>query len=529
MAVRTWANTLGVTVGTGLLAGAGQLGIGYGLGVVRWDRDFPTRGPWHAQLTWVAFFAIVAVVAGGYAGAWQARRARQAATIGLRVAVALTAAVGALVVLPLVVRPAAASHPPEGGDPRIAATLTVVAGLLVGVVAAFAALSVPAVSGSIVATVLWLWIIALISAASTLGGGASWASARLGLLPAEGVWVPVTLLVPAVLIALGVAAIARFGGSDARAVGASGVAGPAVVGLAYLIAGPGGGSDGTAYRTALLAIAAGVVVSAAVAMARRRPARPAPAAAPAGPTDETTAAGPSDETTAEPTTEERPTAEPEPEPATSKASEPETPETATTAPERADPATTATSTAAAPQTPATATSTAAAKPPATATSTAAAPQTPATAKSTAAAKPPPAAKAAKSKPPKAAAQPSTPEPAPGRAEPAPDRAEPAPPPLAKPSQTKRPAREETPAPPPASAAPPKEEPAPAKTRRLPRFGRRRTEAADRAAPAASDEHIDWVKALRAEESPARSGGKSAPARHAKPAEPKPESDDETPG
>src|SRR6266545_5603017 len=519
MAVRTWANTLGVTVGTGLLAGAGQLGIGYGLGVVRWDRDFPTRGPWHAQLTWVAFFAIVAVVAGGYAGAWQARRARQAATIGLRIAVALTAAVGALVVLPLVVRPAAASHPPEGGDPRIAATLTVVAGLLVGVVAAFAATSVPAVSGSIVATVLWLWIIALISAASTLGGGASWASARLGLLPAEGVWVPVTLLVPAVLIALGVAAIARFGGSDARAVGASGVAGPAVVGLAYLIAGPGGGSDGTAYRTALLAIAAGVVVSAAVAMARRRPARPAPAAAPAGPTDETTAAGPSDETTAEPTTEERPTAEPEPEPATSKASEPETPETATTA----------TSTAAAPKTPATATSTAAAKPPATATSTAVAPQTPATAKSTAAAKPPPAAKAAKSKPPKAAAQPSTPEPAPGRAEPAPDRAEPAPPPLAKPSQTKRPAREETPAPPPASAAPPKEEPAPAKTRRLPRFGRRRTEAADRAAPAASDEHIDWVKALRAEESPARAGGKSAPARHAKPAEPKPESDDETPG
>jgi hypothetical protein len=121
--------------------------------------------------------------------------------------------------------------------------------------------------------VLWVWLAALISAAYTLGNGASWAAAELGLLPARGIWLPITLLVPAVLIALVVAAIARFGGVDLRAVAACGLAGPALVGLSYLIAGPGGGNQTTAYRYALLAICAGFAVSALAAVARRR--RPA--------------------------------------------------------------------------------------------------------------------------------------------------------------------------------------------------------------------------------------------------------------
>jgi hypothetical protein len=280
MAVRTWANTLGVGAGAGLLAGAGQLGIGYGLGILRWDQPFPTGEPWHAQLTWVAFFAGVAVVAGGYAGEWYARRSRLVPTLGVRVALALVSAMGAAVTLPLCIRPAGLAHPAEGGDPRLSVALTGVAGLLVGIIAAFAALSVPAVSGSVVATVLWMWIAALISAAYALGGGASWANSRLGLLSTHGIWVPLALFAPAVLIGLAVAAIARFGGSDSRAVGASGATGPALVGFAYLIAGPGSGSGGSAYRWALVAIAAGGTVSVLVAVARRPAGRTAPAPAP---------------------------------------------------------------------------------------------------------------------------------------------------------------------------------------------------------------------------------------------------------
>src|SRR2546423_4929533 len=183
MAVRTWANTLGVGAGAGLLAGAGQLGIGYGLGILRWDQPFPPGEPWHAQLTWLAFFAGVAVVAGGYAAEWYARRSRLVPTLGVRVALALVSAVGAAVILPLTIRPAGLAHPAEGGDPRLSVALTGVAGLLIGVIAAFAALSVPAVSGSVVATLLWMWIAALISSAYALGGGASWARAPLGLPP----------------------------------------------------------------------------------------------------------------------------------------------------------------------------------------------------------------------------------------------------------------------------------------------------------------------------------------------------------
>src|SRR2546430_1258946 len=182
-----------------------------------------------------------------------ARRPGLARAPGLQAALGGAAAGGAAVILPLVIRPAGASHPAEGGDPRLAAGLAAGAGLLVGIAAAFATLSVPTVSGSVVTTVIWLWLAALISAAATLGGGASWANARLGLLPARGIWVPLALIVPAVLIALAVAAIARFGGSDATAVGVSGLAGPALVGIAYLIGGPGGGSETSAYRSALAA------------------------------------------------------------------------------------------------------------------------------------------------------------------------------------------------------------------------------------------------------------------------------------
>src|SRR2546430_786806 len=186
MAVRTWANSLGIAAGAGLLAGAGQLGVVYGLGVVRWDRDFTSGAPWHAQLTWVSFAAMVAVVIGALAGAWQARRLRQQPSLALSTALAFAAALGSTVILPLVGRPAGAAHLAESGNPGLSAVLVAGVGLLVGIVAAVAVLSVPPVSGSVIATVLWVWAAGLISAVSTLGGGASWANADLGLLSARG-------------------------------------------------------------------------------------------------------------------------------------------------------------------------------------------------------------------------------------------------------------------------------------------------------------------------------------------------------
>ncbi len=285
MAVRTWANALGIAVGAGALAGAGQLGIGYGLGILRFDQDFPTGAPWAAQLAWVTFLASAAVIGGTLAGAWHARRLAVAPTPAVRAALAVAAAVGATVMIPLLVRPAGATHLAESGNPRVAVALAAAAGLLAGVVAAYAVLAFPAVSGNVITYVLWLWVAGLVSAAWTLGQGASWGTARLGLLPGTGAWVPVVLLLPPALIALAVAAIARFGGSDKRAVAASGVAGPLLLGFAYLVSGPSSGSQSTAYRYALIAVAAGLAVSVLVGVVRRPtrkpPPEPAPAPAPA--------------------------------------------------------------------------------------------------------------------------------------------------------------------------------------------------------------------------------------------------------
>jgi hypothetical protein len=299
MAVSTRTlTTLGVAVGAGVLAGAGQLGVGYGLGILRWDRDF-TADTWHTQLAWVAFVAAVAVIGGALAG--RRRDPTRASGRGWRAALVAAAAFGSLVVLPLAIKPAGASHLAEAGSPRLTVAITAGAGLALGVLAAVAVLSVPVVSGNIISCVVWVWIAGTVSAVTALGGGDTWGTARLGLLPATGAWVPLTLLGVAVVIGAAVAGLARLGGNGTRATGASGAAGPALVAAAYLIAGPGTGVAASAYRYALIAVLAGVAVSVLLAVLGRRPAvvpavsrnrelpalpglpvAPAPAAEPAG-------------------------------------------------------------------------------------------------------------------------------------------------------------------------------------------------------------------------------------------------------
>jgi hypothetical protein len=70
MAYRTWGRVLLAALGVALLAGAGQLGFAYGLGIVRFARDFePVPSQWTAQLAWVAWFAMTAAIVGALAEA----------------------------------------------------------------------------------------------------------------------------------------------------------------------------------------------------------------------------------------------------------------------------------------------------------------------------------------------------------------------------------------------------------------------------------------------------------------------------
>ncbi|MGC1214357.1 MAG: hypothetical protein WA890_24245, partial [Micromonospora sp.] len=76
MAFRTWGRLLLTAFGVSVLAGAGQLGIAYGFGIVRLTGAF-TDGSvnrWPAQLVWVGWFAAVAAVAAAVLTARLARR-----------------------------------------------------------------------------------------------------------------------------------------------------------------------------------------------------------------------------------------------------------------------------------------------------------------------------------------------------------------------------------------------------------------------------------------------------------------------
>ncbi|MBO0869382.1 MAG: hypothetical protein J2P15_12525 [Micromonosporaceae bacterium] len=290
MAARSWSRAMGAAVGAGLVIGAGQLGIGYGLGIIRWDTDFTSAAAWHAQLTWLAFLAQVTVVAGAAYGHWLAEwrdtRPGPLARLGL----AIAAAAGATVMLPLVVHRAHGVQLSEPGDPALTAAITILAGLIVGVVAAAAALAASPVAGNLTASIVWLWLAALLSAVWTIGSGQAWAAARLGLLPVSGGWLPVLLLGAPALIALGVAAVARLGGTNLGAVAVSGLAGPALVAAAYLIGAPGDGVQKSAYLWALTAVAVGVVVS-ILAAVLRMPIRTAPDDVPAPSTSDSWGGG----------------------------------------------------------------------------------------------------------------------------------------------------------------------------------------------------------------------------------------------
>ena len=265
----TWAKTVGGSAATGAVAGAAELGVVSGLGIVRWDGDL-AGAAWHWQLTWLALLGAVAVAVGALTGRWRAVRSGSPDTHTLHAVVALTAAVGAAAaMIPLVLHPARAVQLPEPGNPALTAVIATGAGLVLGVVAGLAMLGVPAVAGNVITTVAWLWLAGLGSAAWTIGHGDAWGAARPGLLPAVGLWIPLALLGAPALIALMVAAVARFGGGRPICVALSGLAGPALLALTYVIAAPGGGAQTTAYRYALLAVPVATALSVLVAVARR--------------------------------------------------------------------------------------------------------------------------------------------------------------------------------------------------------------------------------------------------------------------
>ncbi|MET8309853.1 hypothetical protein [Micromonospora sp. NPDC005173] len=279
MAFRTWGRLLLTALGVSVLAGAGQLGVAYGFGIVRLTGAFTgtTVNQWPAQLVWVGWFAANAAVVGAVLTGRLARRDGLPTTTGRQLAVGGAAALGATIVAPLCMQPARAAEL-ISVDPVWAVGICAVLGAVIGAGAAIAVLLRPELGWNMAAVAGIVWVLALISVLPSLGTTGPLPTVRLGVL--EPSWLDDgaaqrlgLLLLPttALLAGAATAGFSRWRGQIPLISGATGVAGPALVAFAYLTAGPGDAVDryqATPYYGALIAVLAGVLGATAAALLR---------------------------------------------------------------------------------------------------------------------------------------------------------------------------------------------------------------------------------------------------------------------
>jgi len=285
MAFRTWAKLLAATLGVGALAGASQLGLAYGLGILRLTRvlNVTTRDQWTAQLAWVAWVPMLAAVAGALAGAALLRRWAPGSPVpgvGTELALAFSAAIGAGLVVPLTMQPARTAQV-AGVNEVVVIAICAGLGALVGVFAAWAALAQAIARWSLATMGVAVWVIALVSVAPSLAPSDPLPAIRLGVFDAGFLSPAVTqrtalATMPALALVIG----ALLGWAARRrelpilTVALAGLPGPALLTIAYLIAGPGAGDDRyqvVPYWAAMTATGAGVLGSVLAAVLRRGP------------------------------------------------------------------------------------------------------------------------------------------------------------------------------------------------------------------------------------------------------------------
>ncbi|MFI5935696.1 hypothetical protein [Actinoplanes sp. NPDC051494] len=285
MAFRTWARVLSATLGIAALAGAGELGMAYGLGIVRLTRvvDITARDQWTAQLAWVAWFPMVAAVVGAVAGSRLMRRWAPGfrGGVGTEIALSFAAAIGAAVVIPLTMQPARTAQV-TGVDPVVVIAICTGLGALVGVFAAWGALAQAVARWSLAVTGIAVGVVALVSVSPSLAPSDPLPAVRLGVLDATSLSEQVlsrtalaTMPALALLIGLALGWIARRRDLPTLTIALAGLPGPALLTVSYLIAGPGSGADRyqmTPYWAAMTATGAGVLGSVLAAVLRRNPA-----------------------------------------------------------------------------------------------------------------------------------------------------------------------------------------------------------------------------------------------------------------
>ncbi|MGC4893955.1 hypothetical protein [Micromonospora sp. DT31] len=296
MAFRTWGRLLLTALGVSVLAGAGQLGIAYGFGVLRLDGAFVDEAVnrWPAQLTWVGWVAAVTTVAAAALTGRFARSDDRPPGSTEVLSIAGVSALGALAIAPLAMQPARAAELAGSADPVSAVGICAVLGAVVGAGVAIAVLLRPPLGWGVAITTGTVWLLALVSAVPTVLSTRPLSPVRLGILDPS--WLSTSsaqslaMFLPPVLALLAggaVGALARRAGCPPLVGGATGAAGPALVAFAYLTAGTGTATDRyqlAPYYGALFAVLTGALGS-TVTTLLPRPATPAGESDAVEPTD----------------------------------------------------------------------------------------------------------------------------------------------------------------------------------------------------------------------------------------------------
>ncbi|MFJ8686017.1 hypothetical protein [Micromonospora wenchangensis] len=279
MAGRGWGGSVLTALGVAAGVGAAQLGFGYGLGIINWTPvdAGATEPSWFASLAWATWIAAVSTVAGAVgAQRLHERGGDVAAGSALhRVTLAVAGAVGALVTVLLVAVPSRAASVPETFSPQTVAAGYAGVGVLLGLVVAVWALHSRAAATNVIATVGWLWLLAVVSVVDGVLAGRGLTSAQLGIWQiaqdSPRFWWRGHLYWPGALLALGAALL--IGAAAARRaartpelrLGAvvSGAAGPLLVAVAYFLAVPRLATISPAQVSAHLVAPYAVIVGAA--------------------------------------------------------------------------------------------------------------------------------------------------------------------------------------------------------------------------------------------------------------------------
>jgi hypothetical protein len=261
MSPKSAAKTVGAGFAVAALAALAQLGLASGFDLLSWVDAAPGAADSvleyreNANLAWVGWFAAASCVVGGLASGAIGSRAADRLGPATRVTAVFASAVGAFLIGPLVALSAEqgevfTSFPTK---PLVAAGL----GAAVGFALALIGLSSRSVAVNVGASVVLVWLLAIlavfwdvgdrVSPVTELAVWGSWAGpdSALGL---RGLSIAIPFIIGSALIGVVVAVLARRGpisSSGYRIAAASGIAGPLIVTVAHVVAGParGDGAD----------------------------------------------------------------------------------------------------------------------------------------------------------------------------------------------------------------------------------------------------------------------------------------------